>query len=250
MKKNTILDADFSVSDDGVNISKFDIYEEIFAPDEVRELVLLLERLDVPYEIEKPTKQVGDSIIVGAQIATPYAIISMPSAYFEKVDIAREKDLLNSIQNTLPADYYLNDYTNDELLAIISMPEKWHFRDWVFAKLLLQQRKVDINENFLRRWQAEHAAIAYKPQHLKASLKVLLPIFCLLLAFSLNIFTFAFFIPFPFYVWQGKTTLLDGSKKYTYDDSSRTWGAFVFALSCMALCVGLGLQTNLYDSLL
>ncbi|TXF79600.1 hypothetical protein [Chryseobacterium sp.] len=64
---------------------------------------------------------------------------------FDRVDRLRE-GLVEIDFESLPADYYLLEYSDDELLDIIGNRSDWSEFDYVLAKTLLTNRKVEFSE--------------------------------------------------------------------------------------------------------
>jgi hypothetical protein len=67
------------------------------------------------------------------------------------------------------------------------------------------------------------------------------------MSISGNYITFAFALPFPFFIWYGKSKDLNGVSYPTYNEKSRQWGLIIFVLCFIFFMIGLrlGLEASL-----
>jgi hypothetical protein len=132
--------------------------------------------------------------------------------------------------NNIEADYYLLQFTNDELKDIIKKPDEWGHFDYLLAKKLLIDKGGDIDEKKFDEYKNQRIIEKAKPAK-KPELWIILGyIFSLLSLFSIiSIFTgMALVISFTLAFL--KKTLFDGKSVYYYDNNVRKHGHIILAL--------------------
>lgn len=212
------------------------VYDEFFDANEAMDFIDFLQKNNFPYHAFRPTKNIGDSVILGYQIPQPIVVIKVLETELEKIDELREQYIMSSINEAVIDEHVFNQFTNDELMNVLSESEKWHFMDWVIAKRLLEKRNVSITENDVITWQNNYKEKLYKPKTIKPLLLFFTGITCILFPLLGSTLTLAFALPFPFFLWQSKTKI--GSHRlFTYDENTRKWGAIIFFLSLFVFLI-------------
>ncbi len=248
MKSIELLDEFLANNNHPNSAHNFLVYEELYDVAEALELVQLLHANNILYHTQRPTKLVGDTVIVGEKMPQPIVILEALSADFEKIDALREAKLWELSENQVPKTHYLHDFSDDELLKILNESEKWHFQDWAFAKRLLENRGVKTTDVNLQQWRKEHAEIFHNPKTIKPLLRWGLAFMCIAFALTGSKLALAFALPFPFFVWYHSQREVAGQSYPTYDDVSRQWGLIVFILSALAFFISLSLgATNSFE---
>jgi len=140
-------------------------------------------------------------------------------ADFEKANTilnARAEELLKDINE----DYYLFEFTNDELNDLLAKPDAWNSLDYKLAQKILRDRGVPIQEDSLNSLKQSRDAELSKPNKAKA--------FWIVAAYI-----FSFTIPFMaliigWYLWKMKKALPGGEKIYFYTEDDRDHGRIIF----------------------
>jgi hypothetical protein len=237
MKQDNILD-DFLISNQMGDATGLIAYEEVYHEEELIELLSLLRENNIYYEAKRPTKAVGDKVILGEAPNLPIGIVSLLQGDFDEVEALREKELMAQFNQEVPKDHYLQSFSTDELIRVIKESSKWHFNDHVFAKHLLDARGIKYDNLS----QEENVAIATK-SHQQKSLSylwlIVLAIFCVPISFTGSYLALAFALPYPFFLWYGKNKDWANNSYPTYDERTRQIGLAIFIVSLLAFVAGI-----------
>lgn len=142
-------------------------------------------------------------------------------------DFERANDVLleyarNEVSQ-IPKDHYLHDFSDEELIELLSKPHEWHEFDVAVAEELVAQRGIDITQDELEWRQNQVVEEFRKPE--KAHQAWLIVGMMLALAGGL----FGLYIGWMF--WKSKGTDPNGNEYYLYDEESRVSGRLMFFVS-------------------
>lgn len=122
-------------------------------------------------------------------------------------------DLDAAVIAGLPKDYYLFDFSNDELKALIIKSYEWSPLDVTLAKILLEQRGEDPENEELVRKEEEAISSFNAPERIDKS--------SLFWGYFFSVLGGLIGIGFVIYILTSKKTTHDGVKMLRYDDESR-----------------------------
>jgi hypothetical protein len=106
----------------------------------------ILDQAGIEYYIEEDSL-VFDPSYANNPLNKDYAIkIRQPD--FRKATNAFDEYFKGQLGN-VPPDYYLLDFTNDELLEILAKPDEWGNFDYQLSQDLLRQRGIDVSKQKL-----------------------------------------------------------------------------------------------------
>ena len=108
-----------------------------------QELVDLLEENQIEFE-RKESALNDHAVYMGSNPFDTEITISIPNTDFERADEILAKESKKTFDQITP-DYYLLEFSNEELLEIIMKSDEWSAFDFELAKHLLEQRgeKID-----------------------------------------------------------------------------------------------------------
>ncbi len=148
-------------------------------------------------------------------------------------DFVKARAILETYYNdALPAvnkDYYLFDFTNDELLSLLSKPDEWGEFDFKLAQYILKERGVETNTRMINSFFQER----------KASLSVQETVTSRYIPSSyISALTGGFFgFVNGYNLAFSKKTLYDGEQVFTYNKETRIHGHKILWLSSLSLVV-------------
>ncbi|MDI1355861.1 MAG: hypothetical protein PSX36_13140 [bacterium] len=206
-------------------------YRKFQNSDQASELVELLNQNGIPFEIEDSSGSVSD-FIIGQDVHANFAVKIDPD-HFLKVDELSDA-LAASLIDTIGKDHYLYEFENDELIEVLSEPDKWCEVDKQLAKKILVGRGITVSkelEEALHKKrlkdlsaEVEGSSVWTTLGYISAFLGGLLGI-----AIGLNL-------------WISKRTLPNGTKTYVYTERDRKHGQVITILGIVMLCFGIYFQ--------
>lgn len=147
----------------------------------------------------------------------------------ESFNTAREvlhnyyKDVVEFTQK----DYYLFNFTNEELQQVISKPEEWGEFNYQLSKKILNDRGIIINKEIVDSISENHSEAIFQKEEIKSGLIIQGYLYALLGGFG------AIFLGYN--LANSKKTLLNGKQMYTYNASDRRHGQRIYLIGCVSL---------------
>ena len=119
-------------------------------------------------------------------------------------------------------DYYLFEFSDEELKEIIAKPDEWGSFDYQLAQKLLKQRGIEVTEIEKNELKAKRYKELAKPDKERTANIILTYIICF------------FFFPIGIilgWVWgYSKKTLPDGRRVHVYSESVQNHGRIIFLM--------------------
>jgi hypothetical protein len=154
--------------------------------------------------------------------------IKIRSADFPKAHQTLEnfyKDQLGSVDQ----GYYLFEFTDDELMEIISKPDEWGHFDYQLAQKILQDRGKEIKKEDINLLNAKRIEDLAKPERTEN--------YWIYLGYLTAIFGGVFGIILGSCLAYFRKTLPDGKRVYAYSDAVRMHGRIIFVISIISLSI-------------
>jgi hypothetical protein len=143
-----------------------------------------------------------------------------------KEDFNKVNDLLSAISSneieSISKDYYLYDFSDEELLEVITKQDEWSEFDFLLAQKILKIRGKEINPELLNMLKKQRIEEKSKPAENQRTLIFAGYIISLLGGF------FAIFI--GTYLLTYKKTLPDGNRVYGFEQHDRNHGIIILIL--------------------
>lgn len=123
-------------------MSEFVTYEKFATIGELKEFVELLQENNIPYELEEDV-QLFDASFANISHHRDYRIQLLPQD-FQRVDELRNKQADIELSEIDP-EYYLFQFTDEELIDLISKQDEWSPFDFQLARKILKNRGKEIS---------------------------------------------------------------------------------------------------------
>ena len=162
-----------------------------------------------------------DVTFSGSTLQHEFEVRIKPSD-FGKAEYLLEKQAENLIDQ-VDKDYYLFDFTDEELYEILLKSDEWNEFDYTLAQKILSQRGKPIDKALLNSLKNERIKQLAKPEEKQRSWIVAGYIFALL-GGILGIII-------GYFLWNAKKTLPNGEKVYSYSETDRKHGKYIFIIS-------------------
>lgn len=222
-------------------MSEFITYEKFATIGELKEFVELLQANNIPYEIE------DDVQLLDASFANPnhhrdYRI-KLQSSDFEHVDELRNTLALSELDQVNP-DYYLFDFTDEELIDLISKQDEWSPFDFQLAQKILKERGKEVSSqkmDELRDSRIKELATAEKHSVSGIISGYMLTALGGVLSFVIYGYISTLLVLIGLiiggYIVSSKKTLPNGERIFTYGDSDRKQGKIILIIGVPMLII-------------
>lgn len=134
----------------------------------------------------------------------------------EKILGNHAKNLINQVDK----DYYLFEFTNEELYEVLIKADEWNEFDYTLAQKILKDRGKPIDQELLSTFKKERLKTLSKPEGNQKPWLYAGYIFALLGGII--------GIIIGYFLWTSKKTLPDGNKVYSYSSEDRARGKTLF----------------------
>jgi hypothetical protein len=188
----------------------------------------VLRQNDIPYFIEEDAL-VFDPSYANNQFNKDYRL-KLKQEDFERADKALQ-DYYHSQMDKVDKDYYLFEFSDEELQEIIAKPDEWGDLDYQLAQKLLADRGKPIKPQETQELKDKRLDELSRPGAVKRSSIIWGYIVC-----------FFFFPGGLFMGWNwaySKKTLPNGQRVYMYDQYGRKHGRNIFAMGIILLVLSL-----------
>lgn len=199
---------------------------------EAKELAGLLSSKGIPAEVEDASPTF-DVTFAGNEFQNQFNV-KIPKQDFSRASLLLEEHYAVDLQN-LPPDYYLLDFSDDELFDILANPDEWSPLDYNLARQLLAARGKQVDEEVLQALKRRRIRELAKPeerQHSWVAAGYLLA----LLGGLLSVFI-------GWYLMSHKKTLPNGERTYAHLPEDRNHGFYILLLGAVMFLVFLFLQS-------
>lgn len=198
----------------------FVTYLKTYNKEEAEELAFLLRENKIDFEFND-TSSLFNPSFANNTFDKEYRI-KLKQTDFERADLAQQERAA-ALSVSVGKDYYLYDFSNEELLEIIAKSDEWSRFDYWFAQKVLKDRGEDVTSQKIDFLNTERLKNLEKPE--KSSFRWILVSYVLAVIGSLV----ALFI--GWYLWTHKKTLPNGESVYVYSVKDRRHGLIIILLS-------------------
>lgn len=205
---------------------QFLTYQKFSNKDDFNELTQLLTANGVAFSIED-TSPSFDPAFGNNELNKEYRI-KLKKNDFEKVDIL-QVDILENQVSSVDQDYYLFEFTDEELIEVITKNDEWSKFDYLLAQKILKDRGKEINKDLLAALKRTRIEALSQPEHSQKAWIIAGYIFAflggflgLIIGWNLN---------------NHKKTLPNGDRVYGYSSEDRKHGKRIFTIAIIFLII-------------
>lgn len=145
--------------------------------------------------------------------------VKIKQSDFKKADEILEKKAENLIDH-IDKDYYLYEFTNEELYEILLKPDEWNVINYALAQKILKERGKSVDKELLNSLKNERLKDLAKTEENQKAWIIVGYIFSFLGGFIGLIIGYL--------LWTSKKTLPNGQKVYSYSANDRKHGKYIF----------------------
>jgi len=145
--------------------------------------------------------------------------IRIKQSDFKKAEEILEKNAEELIDQ-IDKDYYLFEFTNEELYEVLLKSDEWNAFDYTLAQKILKQRGKSVDKELLNSLKNERLKDLAKPEGNQKPWIIGGYIFSILGGFLGLII--------GYFLWTSKKTLPNGQKVYSYSENDRKHGKYIF----------------------
>ncbi len=138
---------------------------------------------------------------------------------FEKAEKILEKQAQNLITE-VANDYYLFEFTNEELYEILLKSDEWSEFDYILSQQILRDRGKSVNTELLNSLKTERFKQLSKPEENQKS--------WIFAGYFFSIIGGMLGLIIGYFLWTSKKTLPNGQKVYSYSEKDRKQGKYIF----------------------
>lgn len=205
--------------------NEFVTYQRFRTKEEATELAAVLAQHQIPFQYEDDA-EIFDPTFAYNEALKDYRI-KLRKQDFERADallLQASAALLSEVGN----DYYLYEFTNEELIEVLTKSDEWSKFDYVLAQKILQERGHAVDQASLDNFKKQRIEALAQPENNNQG-KVYAGYFFALLGGLLGIFI-------GWHLATHKKTLTTGERVYGYAEADRKHGKTIFILG-MVCCV-------------
>lgn len=165
-----------------------------------------------------------DTTFSGSTLQHQYEIKIHPSDFAKAESIleATTADTMDDIDQ----DYYLFDFTDEELYDVLIKSDEWNVFDYKLAQKILIERGKVIDIDMLNALKKERLKILAQPEENQKP--------WIIAGYFLAFFGGFLAILIGYSLWTSKKTLPNGERIYSYKDGDRKHGKTIFYIGIIA----------------
>jgi hypothetical protein len=145
---------------------------------------------------------------------------------FEKAEALLEKEA-EAMLTSLPEDYYLLEFSDEELYDVIMKHDEWSEFDYMLARRLLTERGKSIDESLIKVLRNQRIEELTKPEQDQTA--------WIVFGYCASLIGGFFGIVTGYVLWSSQKTLPNGQVVPTYSQRDRMHGKNILILGCIML---------------
>lgn len=216
----------------------FSVFRKYPTIEQAKELERLLNGKNIETQIADNLSSV-DSSFSGSSLQNQFEI-KIQLLDFEKAEKILYKDAENLIDE-VDKDYYLFEFTDEELYDILLKADEWNELDYKLAQRILTEKGKSIDSELLKSLKKQRLESLAKPEENQKPWIIAGYIFAIL-GGLLGIFI-------GYSLWTSKKSLPNGQRVYSYNGKDRMHGKTIFyiGLILLPLYIFLRIIANIYN---
>ena len=210
-------------------------FQQFNDPALAENLVELLIENRIAYEEEEETVVVNPLTAINNELTRVYRVRINANDFTRVNQLLKDRD--DQYINDVEKDYYLFDFTNDELTEILEKEDEWSSFDHELAKKILAERGVDVDIVKLSCLSEARLNELRQPEKQQTTWKYL-GYFFAVMGGVLGIFI-------GWHLSAHKKTLPNGEQIYAYNEKDRKQGKIILCVAIFFLLLSIILRFTL-----
>jgi hypothetical protein len=200
--------------------------------DDAEELVKLLKKNDFYAEITEDSGGNLDKSFEGETMLQGFEVVIAPEnkAYVEKILLEQAKQLIAEI----PSDYYLFQFSDDELIEVIVKNNEWSEFDVALSQKILTDRGIDVKTLNISEKREERIEELSEPEGGQT--------FWIIIGYVSALIGGFFGLLIGYFLWKTMRKIPDGTKVPNYHETVRSHGKNIFFISLIIFPVSVFLR--------
>jgi hypothetical protein len=211
--------------------NELSIYRKFIYKDDALELVKILEENYIGYELTDNSSKLDSSF--GGDINTKQYELKIKKDDFIEVEKIEEELVKNDLKNA-DETYHLFDYSDEELIEIVTKKDEWNKFDYLLAQKILKERGKEINPellNVINKQRIESLAVQEES-----------PVWLIIIGYVSAFFAGFLGIIIGGYLMYYKKALPNGDRIYGFNRNDRSHGQNILIISAIAFFVWIGFK--------
>lgn len=205
-------------------IEEFITYKKFNNKNSAENFGQLLEKEKIEYILENNSLTL-DAPLTGNHFGSEFCI-KIKQNNFKTIDEILQKNVEEDI-NTIPDDYYLLTFSDEELIDIITKSDEWSTFDLSLAKKLLKEKGKEVTKQEIENIKSKRLLELSKPEKSQKGTIIVGYIFAVLGGW-ISIFI-------GWHLLTYKKTLPNGNQVYVYNENDRKQGNKIFIIGILFL---------------
>lgn len=198
---------------------QFLTYQKFIYKSQATDFVELLKANSIDFLLEDDSMNFDPSF-ANNKINAEY-VIKIKKQDFEKLDAILTK-ISASPLDTVDVDYYLLNFTNEELINLLIKSDEWSKHDYLLAQEILKSRGQEINDELLATYKKQRIEELSKPEgHQKGTI---------IAGYILAFFGGLIGVFIGWHLYSHKKTLPNGDRVHGYSINDRKQGKIILIL--------------------
>jgi len=211
--------------------NELSIYRKFIYKDDALELVKILEENYIGYELTDNSSKLDSNF--GGDINTKQYELKIRKDDFIEVEKIEEELVKNDLENA-DETYHLFDYSDEELIEIVTKKDEWNKFDYLLAQKILKERGKEINPellNVINKQRIESLAVQEET-----------PVWLIIIGYVSAFFAGFLGIIIGGYLMYYKKALPNGDRIYGFNRNDRSHGQNILIISAIAFFVWIGFK--------
>jgi hypothetical protein len=210
---------------------EFSTYKKFIYKDDALEFIEILKEHRIDYQLANNSSSLDSSF--GGDINTKQFELKILKEDFPKLEKIEEELVKKDVEN-IDENYYLFDYSDEDLIEIVMKKEEWNKFDYLLAQKILKQRGKEVNPELINSINKQRIK-DLSTQEVTPTWLIIIGYVCAFLGGFLGVFIGAFIMNY-------KKALPNGDRMYNFNKKDRVHGQNILILSVVAFFFWIGFQ--------
>lgn len=211
--------------------NELSVYRKFIYKDDALELAKILEENYFVYELTDNSSKLDSNF--GGDINTKQYELKIRKDDFIEVEKIEEALVKNDLEN-VEETYHLFDYSDEELIEIVTKKDEWNKFDYLLAQKILKERGKEINPELL--------SVINKQRIDSLSVQEESPVWLIIIGY-VSAFLGGFLgIFIGGYLMYYKKALPNGDRIYGFNRNDRSHGQNILIISAIAFFIWIGIK--------